>query len=53
MFNKEFIFIAEKQIAMDGKIKEILEAINGLKSLIPQPETSTPTIPEYEVEPDE
>jgi len=45
--------IKEKQTAIDGKIKEILEAINGLKSLIPQTETTTPTITEYEVEPDE
>lgn len=45
--------IKEKQTDIDRKIREILESVTGLKSLTPPPEISTPTITEYEVEPDE
>jgi len=45
--------IKEKQTDIDQKIREILESVIGLKSLTPPPEISTPTIIEYEVEPDE
>ena len=49
---KEIFLLTEKQTDIDQKIREILESVTGLKSLTPPPEISTPTINEYEVEPD-